>query len=329
VTELTTLPDEERRIARNVLLEKAGWAKADVHPLAGDASMRSYQRLHMDGGTAVLMDAPPPQEDVRPFVVMDHWLRKQNLSAPELYAVDERAGFILLEDFGDDLYSRAMAGGADENILYDAAVDVLAHYQTGQAPESIPDYEDDFLLLEVSYFVDWYVEKHLGYKVSAKDRETFLGLWRGLLPEMNAGPRVLLLRDYMADNLLWLPEREGLARVGLLDFQGALQGSMAFDLASLARDVRRDVSDTSVSRMVDRYLSVTTLDDVDPEAFRTAFAIAGAQRNTKIAGGFARLALRDGKVQYLDYLPRLFGMLKKDLNHPRLGDIRAMMSPFI
>jgi N-acetylmuramate 1-kinase len=322
---LIGLPDEDRDAARETLLRDAGWYTATVRPLAGDASARSYQRLAQDGETAVLMDAPPPREDVRPFVRMAQWLREQGLSAPKLIAVDDSAGFILLEDLGDDLYSSVLSAGTDEGLLYDAAVDVLADYQRATPPTGFAPYDDGFLLLEVSYFLDWYVEKHLKQTVSDGQREDFMGLWRGLLADMSPGPRVLVLRDYHADNLIWLPDRERLEKVGLLDFQGALIGSVAYDLASLARDVRRDVSDDMVERMITRYLSVTTLDGFDEESFRTAFAIAAVQRNTKIAGLFVRLAMRDGKKQYLDYLPRLIAMLQKDLAHPRLAALRSMV----
>jgi N-acetylmuramate 1-kinase len=325
---LSTLPDEKRREARHALLVNAGWAAAMAKPLAGDASLRSYQRLHLGGKTAVLMDAPPPQEDVRPFVAMANWLRDQELSAPEIHGADDRAGFLLLEDLGDDLFSHVLTKGGDEGVLYDAAVDVLADYQRALPPAGFAPYDDEFLLLEVSYYLDWYVAQHLSQTVSENHRQDFLGLWRDLLTDMSPGPQVLVLRDYHADNLIWLPDRSGLAKVGLLDFQGALIGSVAYDLASLARDVRRDVSDDMVERMITRYLSVTTLDGIDEASLRTAFAIAAVQRNSKIAGLFARLALRDGKRQYLDYLPRLMGMLKKDLSHPRLAKVQAMMAPY-
>jgi N-acetylmuramate 1-kinase len=328
VTDLIALSPDVRQQARQYLLEQSGWAAAEAKPLAGDASLRSYQRLAMGEKTTVLMDAPPPQEDVRPFVAMATWLREQGLSAPELIAVDNRTGYILLEDLGDDLYGQAMLAGANENLLYDAAVDVLAAYQRSAPPAGFAPYDDDFLLLEVSYYIDWYVKQHLGREVTDEQRSAFLTAWRDLLGEMNPGPRVLVLRDYHADNLLWLPTREGLARVGLLDFQGALIGSIAYDLASLARDVRRDVSEAMVERMIERYLSVTELEGFNEDQFRAAFAIAGAQRNTKIAGLFVRLAMRDGKQHYLDYLPRLMGLLKKDLVHPRLATIQAMMREY-
>ena len=328
MTDLVALPQETRLAARQNLLKGAGWDQARAEPLAGDASLRSYQRLHRDSETAVLMDAPPPQEDVRPFVAMANWLKVKGLSAPELYAVNADAGYILLEDLGDGLYSSEMASGADEARLYDAAVDVLAAWQQHAPPEEFPPYDDDFLLLEVSYFFDWYLKQHLGQSVTDDQRSDFLGLWQTLLAGMNPGPRVLVLRDYHADNLLWLPDRAGLAKVGLLDFQGALIGSVAYDLASLARDVRRNVSDEMAEHMIARYLSVTTLDGFDEADFRTAFAIAGAQRNTKIAGLFVRLALRDGKQQYLDYLPHVMAMLKKDLAHPRLKSLCAMMTEY-
>ena len=325
LNDLIHVPGEERDAAREALLHDAGWMSATLKPLAGDASARSYQRLAQNGETAVLMDAPPPQEDVRPFVGMAQWLRQHGFSAPELYAVDDTAGFILLEDLGDDLYSSVLSSGADEGLLYDAAVDVLADYQRAAPPAGFALYDDEFLLLEVSYFLDWYVAEHLNQTVSDDQRADFMGLWRDLLTDMTPGPAVLVLRDYHADNLIWLPDRNGLAKVGLLDFQGALIGSVAYDLASLARDVRRDVSDDMVERMIKRYLSVTTLGGFDEESFRTAFAIAAVQRNTKIAGLFVRLALRDGKRQYLDYLPRLIAMLQKDLAHPRLAALRSMV----
>ena len=326
---LVELPAEDRLQARKVLLEKAGWADADVRPLAGDASLRSYQRLHLGDKTAVLMDAPPPQEDVRPFVTVAQWLTGHGLSAPELYAVDERAGFILLEDLGDGLYGAELAAGADEGLLYETAVDVLAGFQGHAAPDNTPSYDDDFLLMEAGYFTDWYISRHLGQAVSEDQREAFFGLWRAVLPDMNIGPRVLVLRDYHADNLLWLPDRAGPKRVGLLDFQDAMLGSVVYDLVSLARDIRREVSEDFPERLIQRYLSQTSLDGFDEASFRTAFAIAAVQRNTKIAGIFARLAYRDGKMQYLDYLPYVLSLLKKDLAHPQLADIRAMMSPFI
>ena len=315
----------DREAARANLLQKAGWLDATARPLAGDASARSYQRLQLGDKTAVLMDAPPPGEDVHPFVTMANWLRDQGLSAPELFAVDEDAGFVLLEDLGDALYGREMAAGTDEGQLYDAAVDVLAHWQQKSLPD-FPPYDDDFLLLEVSYYIDWYVKQHLGRSVTDGQLSEFLDLWRGLLPDMNVGQDVLVLRDYHADNLLWLPEREGLQRVGLLDFQGALIGSVAYDLVSLARDVRRDVPEDIVERMINHYLQVTPFENLDEDSFRTAFAVAGAQRNTKILGLFVRLTVRDGKPQYLDYLPRLTGLLKKDLDHPRLAEVQAMMT---
>ena len=326
------MTNAERQQARTRLLAGAGWAEAEARPLAGDASLRSYQRLYLNGASRVLMDAPPPQEDVRPFVQMAGWLRDQGLSAPELYAVDDQAGYILLEDLGDDLYSRVMAQTTgtlvDEGQLYNAAIDVLAAWQAQSAPLGIPDYDDDFLILEASYYVDWYVRKHLARPVSDDQRSEFLTAWRELFQDINPGGRVLVLRDYHADNLLWLPDREGLARVGLLDFQGALNGSVAYDLVSLARDVRRDVSDDMVECMIRHYLDVTGRTGFDEETFRTVFAIAGAQRNTKIAGLFVRLAQQGGKAQYLDYLPKVIAMLKKDLAHPRLAKIAAMMAIF-
>ncbi len=315
------MPAAERTSRRIRLLEEAGWQTARAEPLAGDASYRTYQRLHRNGGTAVLMDAPPPREDVRPFIAMAAWLRQGGYSAPEIMAADEDAGFLLLEDLGDALFTTAIAGGADETELYEASVNLLVDLQSRPPPPDVPPYSTEFLSSEADLLTAWFLP-HAGIEASAGDVAAYGELWRGVLAHLAGQQSVLVLRDFMADNLLWLPERRGLARVGLLDFQGALMGSPAYDLMSLLRDVRRDVSGDLADSMIDRYLSAKGLPDTEARRFREDFAILGVQRNAKIAGIFSRLLARDGKSSHLAYLPRVWRMLERDLDHPALADLR-------
>lgn len=314
---------ETRLQRRQALLSAAGWADAVEAPLAGDASFRSYRRLGRSGQTVILMDAPPPHEDVRPFVAMGRWLGDGGYSAPQILAADEEAGYLLLEDLGDSLFSREILAGADEGELYAAAVDVLADCHGRAAASFLEPYSPDFLLSEARLFVDWYVPFATGDRLAAARTAEFETLWRAALAGiLDVGPPVTVLRDYHAENLIWLPRRSGLARVGLLDFQDALAGSVAYDLASLLNDIRRVVPDDLAEQMIMRYLAQPVAAGLDPAEFRTAYAVLGAQRNTKIIGIFTRLSQRDGKPAYLDYLPRLWRLLARDLEHPALSDLK-------
>jgi hypothetical protein len=321
---LVALSEDERARRRRNLLASAGWQEAEVAALAGDASFRSYQRLTQGGETRVLMDAPPPQEDVRPFVAVANWLRQYGYSAPEILGADDEAGFLLLEDLGDGLYIHDILAGADEATLYAAAIDVLADYQGREALPGIQTYSVEVLIREARLFTDWYLPYATSGPVGDRRIEEFEALWRSALSAaLEVGHPVMVLRDYHAENLIWLPERSGLKRVGLLDFQDALSGSMAYDLASLLKDIRRVVSPDLAEQMLERYLAHPIAADLERQAFERAYAVIGAQRNTKIIGIFTRLSQRDGKHVYLDYLPRLWQLLAEDLAHPALTDLRG------
>jgi len=320
---LVALSEDERARRRRKMLASVGWAEADFAPLAGDASFRSYQRLSQGGETRVLMDAPPPQEDVRPFVAVANWLRQHGYSAPEILAVDDEAGYLLLEDLGDGLYIHDILAGADETTLYAAAIEVLADYQGREASPGIKPYSTEVLIQEARLFTDWYMPYATSGPLDDNRIEEYEALWhRALSQALDVGNPVMVLRDYHAENLIWLPERSGLARVGLLDFQDALFGSMAYDLASLLKDIRRVVSPDVAEQMLKRYLAHPIAAGLDTEEFRRAYAVIGAQRNTKIIGIFTRLSQRDGKHVYLDYLPRLWQLLADDLAHSALADLR-------
>ncbi len=318
------------------LLVAAGLDGADQSPLAGDASFRTYERIEKGARKAVLMNAPPPAEDVRPFVAIGHLLCEFGLSAPQIFAGDCDAGLLLLEDLGDDLFFDII-GDVPEIELYTAAVDLLSDLQSRPVKSEvsapfdvtyrIPDYSDNLLMGELRLLTDWYCPLALGSDLLPATIAEFEAIWRELLPLTDTGDRVLVLRDYHAQNLIWLPERDANRRVGLLDFQDAVIGPRAYDLVSLLEDARRDVSPETVSAMIEHYCArqLEASADFDRQRFLDAYAILGAQRNTKIIGIFTRLYSRDGKAQYLDLIPRVWKLLEFDLMHPKLYAYKAWL----
>ncbi|MBM3570407.1 MAG: tRNA (adenosine(37)-N6)-threonylcarbamoyltransferase complex ATPase subunit type 1 TsaE [Alphaproteobacteria bacterium] len=320
---LTGFGSWRERLARlramDGFLAEAGWGKAARAKLAGDASFRKYLRLNRDGESAVLMDAPPPQENVRPFLAIARHLTGLGYSAPRILAADEARGFLLLEDLGDDLFSRAIPAGADQAQLYGAAVDLLVDLHRHALPAGIPAWDLAPMLAGAELLLDWYMPE-FGAPASEAARAEFRRLWTEALERALAGRQVLVLRDYHADNLLWLPKRHGHARVGLLDFQDAARGSPAYDLASLLDDARRVVPRTLAAELRARYVAAA---GIDAAAFDAAYHIVSAQRLTRIAGLWIRLLRRDGKPGYLGFTARTWELLEATLIHPALVDIRA------
>lgn len=321
-----------REAARAAFLERAGWSPQAARPLAGDASNRRYFRLEAGPGhpSAVLMDAPPAAgEDVRPFLAVTHWLRQHGFSAPAILAADAEQGFLLLEDLGDALFSRLLAAEpAREGELYAAAVDLLAELARLPAPATLgpPDctltlrpYDFAALRAEAALVIEWWLPAATGAPVPPALAQDFDALLAAATAEVASAREVLVLRDYHADNLVWLPDRAGTARVGLLDYQDALAGHPAYDLVSLLEDARRDTAPELRAAMLARWLARRP--GLDAEAFRTAYAVLGAQRNLKIVGIFTRLALRDGKPRYLAMIPRVWDHLACDLAHPALAPL--------
>jgi N-acetylmuramate 1-kinase len=308
-------------------LAAAGWGAATRAPLAGDASPRRYQRLTMGPRRAVLMDAAPgPDVEPWPFLAVTAWLRGAGFSAPEVLAADPAAGLVLLEDLGDALYARLLAENpADEPALYAAAVDLLAALHalpppTGDATWRPGPYDLATYLREARLAVDWYLPAATGAPAPPDRAAEFDALIAELTRPLAEGPAVAVLRDYHAENLLWLPQRTGHARVGLLDYQDLLLGQPAYDLVSLVQDARRDTTQDLRAAMTARYCAAT---GTDPESFAAAAAILAAQRNLKILGIFARLCRRDGKPGYLRHLPRVWDHLARDLAHPALARMHA------
>lgn len=307
-------------------LAQAGWGDADRRVLAADASFRRYDRLARGPGgqaRAVLMDAPPPQENAKIFHYIAGCLIDIDLSAPRPLAIDEESGFLLLEDFGDRTFTRALAEGADEAELYRLAVDTLIALHQRWWPDvpGLPPYNDERLLAEAALLVDWYLPAMTGRETPATQRESYLAAWREVIPAMLDVPHKLVLRDYHVDNLMVLEGREGVARCGLLDFQDALIGPVSYDLVSLLEDARRDVSPAVVAEMLERY-HAGMRNQLDRWAFAASYAALGAQRNAKIVGIFTRLSRRDGKHGYLKHMPRLWRLLEADLQAPVLAPVK-------
>jgi aminoglycoside/choline kinase family phosphotransferase len=300
-------------------LASCGWEGARIEPLAGDASFRRYFRiLHDDGRRAVLMDAPPPHEDPRPFVAVAEWLSSIGLAAPDILARDLDQGLLLLSDLGNDrLRERLDEEGDREAELYAIATDVLIHLHQHEPMPGLPVHSLDQWLDELALFTDWYCPA----LDLAADAESYRQAWRDVLVPVAAdglGP-VTVLRDYHAENVMLIEGRSGVAHFGLLDFQDALSGHPAYDLASVLEDARRDVSPEIEREMIDRYIAATG----HGAAFESAYWALAAQRNTRILGVFVRLWKRDGKPGYRKFQPRMWGLLERDLEHPALAPVKA------
>lgn len=302
-------------------IASAGWEGAHVDPLPGDASFRRYFRLTLGdpargGASAMLMHAPPPQENPQPFLHAARWLTENHLRAPHVLAQNAAEGWVLLEDFGDDRVRDWLdANPGDEAAIYAAALApliVLSRISAGP----FPPYDLAVYRREVALLTEWYAPA-AGLNVDAPG---YMAAWdQVLLPLLERqGEGITILRDYHAENIMLLDG--SLTAQGLLDFQDALVGHPAYDLVSLLQDARRDVSPATEAAMLDHYLAAT---DLPRDAFLADYAILGAQRTAKIVGLFVRLWQRDGKSRYLALIPRVWALLERDLQHPALAPVAA------
>ncbi len=331
-------------------LEDSGYAEARRQRMAGDASTRSYARLIRDDGIVILMNSPPRPdgpaihdgksysaavhlaEDVKPFVAIAGGLRERGFSAPAIHHADLEAGFLITEDFGSMGF---VEGDPPAPVVerYEAATDLLAALHHESLPEilplapqlvhAIPTFDTDALMIEMGLMLDWYLPDH-GVALSNKLRSEFAQMWRDLLSKPAAAARTWVLRDFHSPNLIWLAERSGIARVGLIDFQDMVLGPPAYDLTSLLQDARIDVLEQLELALLTRYIKARRAsgDNFDPAEFAELYAIMSAQRNTKLLGIFARLNRRDGKPHYLRHLPRIWTYLGRSLAHPALARAR-------
>jgi aminoglycoside/choline kinase family phosphotransferase len=304
--------------AAPAFLAAHGWPGARIEPLAGDASFRRYFRVIDGSRSAVLMDAPPPHEDPRPFIAMARYLRGIGLSAPEILAGDLDRGLLLIEDFGGERMREAVdVDPAREATLYAGVTDVLVALHRHAPPPGLAPHGIDQWIEEVMLFPDWYGPA-VGLDLC---RDSFAEAWRAALaPVAKEAPTpVTLLRDYHAENVMLLAGQAGVRHFGLLDFQDALAGHPAYDLVSILEDARRDVTPSIETAMIDRYCAATGAGD----DFRRAYWVLGGQRNTRILGVFCRLWQRDNKPHYRLFQPRMWGLLDRNLARPELAPVRA------
>jgi len=310
-------------------LADAGWPSAARTMLAGDASFRRYERVHGPAGDrAVLMDAPPPREDVAAFRDVAGLLRALGLSAPRVLASDTDRGLLLLEDFGDQTFGKLLAEGAQQESLYRLATDTLVDLQRAwrahdAGAAGLPVYDDSLMIdREANLLLDWYMPA-LGLAPDSGQRHAYRAAWQEALARVHAHRQTLVLRDFFPDNLMLLENRDGTAACGLLDFQDAVIGSPLYDLASLLQDARRDVPPEIEERMLQRYLAA--FPEMDAQDARVAYTVIAAQRHAKVIGIFTRLARRDGKPGYLAHIPRLWRMFNKALSAPALEPVHAWL----
>ncbi len=310
----------------DAFLAAAGWSGSSRRLLAADASFRRYDRVTRGDARAVLMDAPPPKESVTAFLRVATRLIDLGLSAPRPLHVDESAGLLLLEDFGDRTFTRALAEGVEDSTLYPLAIDTLiALHRAWQSAThdatGLPPYDDVRLLEEAALFAVWFLPAVRGVETPDVLKVSYLEAWRAVLPGAHGVPDTLVLRDYHVDNLMLLQDRAGIAACGVLDFQDAVIGPCSYDVVSLLEDARRDIAPAIVEAMLTRYLDA--FPDLNRAAFQDSYAVLGAQRAAKIIGIFTRLQRRDSKAQYLRHIPRLWRLLEAGLEGPVLAPVKA------
>lgn len=355
----------DREALRLDFLKAAGLADAVRAPLPGDASTRRYERLTPTSGpTLMLMDQAPAAESqpcdprwtpeqrhaagwnavarlsagrIEAFAAVAAHLKSLGLSAPEIPSLDAANGLAVLEDFGDDLFARVIEDGADETPLYLAAIEALAVlHEAGAPPETLHGPGGDWPLLTydetalqggADLFVEWLPKLDYRVRFDAASIADWRAAWAPIVASCAAGASVMAHRDYHAENLIWLPQRDGPARVGMIDFQDAVRAHPSWDLHSLLQDARRDVSPTLEAEALDRYFALRP--DVDRAAFMADYAGLAALNETRIIGIFARLIARDGKPRYRQFLPRMWRHLNANLDQPALAPVARWFDRYV
>jgi aminoglycoside/choline kinase family phosphotransferase len=321
-----------RTVQIEAFLASHGYALARSAPLAQDASFRRYLRLQGDAPAvppAILMDAPPP-EDVRPFLRIARHLAEIGLSVPRIMAADSEAGLLIEEDLGDELFPALLdrAGSPPPADLFAAATDVLVSMHRAAPPSGLPDWSTvEMTETALGTLFDWWWPAVHGRKAPTGARSDVRAALAATLAPVAAGPKSFVHRDFFAGNLLWLPDRPGLRRIGVIDFQGAALGHPAYDLVSLLQDARRDIPQAIEQLCVDRYLSQRP--DLDPVAFRAAYAACAAQRHLRVACQWVRLAQRDHRPHYLAFGPHTWALLARALTQPAAAPLAAALDRWI
>ena len=319
-----------RRAKREKFMHSLKWGHATLHPMQADASFRRYYRIEGTPAPMLLMEDPtdrppiPPLVMVEPFIKIAAHLRGLGLRAPEVHFKDIPNGLLVIDDFGDDTYTRLFEKGSDPKHLYELAVDVLVHLHThsqGAAIE-LPKYSDEQLVNETMLLLDWYYPKLTGKQPTTEMKESWTAVWKELFKKFPKDQQTMVLRDYHVDNLMLVAGAKGLQACGLLDFQDALIGPFSYDLMSLLEDARRDVPQDLQKHLYDRYMKGMK-PGFDRAAFDYSYRVLAAQRHAKVLGIFVRLFVRDGKERYLKFIPHVHKLFIQSLDNPILQPLNA------
>jgi hypothetical protein len=320
----------ERNKLIKQFLARNNWENTKINLLAADASFRKYFRVIDGKKSVILMDANPRKENVEKFSFISKKLFLLGFSSPRIIASDFKKGLLLIEDFGDITYTKALRSGFDENKLYSLATDALIRLHKKTQGKKIPQvshYNLAAFEAEHRLLVDWYYPAVKKKNISTSAKKKYLSIWRKLLAKYITLPNVLVLRDYHVDNLMSLSGRRGINSCGLLDFQDAVFGPQVYDLVSLLRDSRRNIRPTLVAKMKKRYLrSFSNINEIE---FEENFSVLSAQRNCKVLGIFVRLYMRDRKSEYIRHLPRVWRLLKQNLNHESLYPLKLWFEEYL
>ncbi len=320
------LKESSRQRLKSEFLLNKGFKDYEIRGLPADASFRNYSRLLKDNQSFILMDCPPEHYSLQPFVTIGTHLLNSGFSAPKIYEQDHNNGFMILEDLGVISINHLLKSDQKdlEERIYKKIIRLLSEIQKISPPAELDVYSPELLRKEANVFLDWFLPIFNGEAPTEKQKEEYNVLWNKILSSINLSGQCLTLRDYHVDNLMYLEEREGINKIGLLDFQDAIIGSPAYDLVSLIEDARRDIAPAFANDLINYYLSLNSA--FNRKDFLALYSILGAQRNFRILGVFARKATRDKNSQYLKYVPRVRKYLEKDLSHPLLAPLKEWLA---
>lgn len=319
------MPEEiaaQRRVRREQFLAALGWKNVTMQLMPADASFRRYYRLQGTPKPMLLMEDPPDRPPVTPFVMVEPYikigehLRAMGLRTPEIYHRDIANGLLVIEDFGDDTYTRLFEKGSDPQALYERAVDVLVHLHRHPKRHdiAIPKYDDALLIDGAMLLMDWYYPALIGKKPTEEMKQSYTQVLKSLLAQLPKDQETLVLRDYHVDNLMLVSDAKGIQACGLLDFQDAATGQFSYDLMSLLEDARRDVPKPLKDYLYERYLKGMG-EGLDRQSFDYSFRVLAAIRHARILGVFVRLFKRDGKERYLQFIPHVHKLFNKTLEN--------------
>ncbi|KQO73923.1 tRNA (adenosine(37)-N6)-threonylcarbamoyltransferase complex ATPase subunit type 1 TsaE [Rhizobium sp. Leaf262] len=339
----------ERVLAIREFLDENGKKNASRRYFSGDAAYRTYELVRDANGQALLMDwQPPPRgpvikdgktyaeivhlaREVKPFVAIQRFLGENDFTVPQILAQDLKRGILLLGDIGRDGVLDEEGAPIEERYLESVACLAALHETPAPGDITLADgatyeispFDADAMKIETSLLLDWYLPHIRGEEIDESEKQSFFAVWDQLIEKLDDAEQGLLLRDFHSPNIIWQADKSGIQRVGIIDFQDAMIGPMAYDLASVIQDARVTISPELQARLMAHYLDIRRKNtDFDEKTFLKAFAIMAAQRNCKLVGIWVRLMKRDDKPHYMKHMPRTFSYLRSALEHPDLAPLR-------